>query len=270
LKATLLVETKLIDSLHNVVKHTSELTESEYEAIEKFAENREKERKEKLKVERLELLSPYTDQSHIYPLGEMDEDSFSQLHDSMKLLFEQKKEAERKAEEARIEAEKQAELARIEAQRIADEKAEAQRLENIELKKKEEAMKALLEAERLKAENERKAEAEKQAKIQAQKDAELKKQQAEKAELEKQLQAKKDAELKAENERKELEKLEAKKAKDLLKSGDKARLVDWIDRFEMPSLELKGMSDESVLLYNNIFDKWNKFQVWAKSEIDKM
>ena len=93
LKASLLTETKLIDSLHNVVKHTSELTEAEYEKIEKFAENREKERKESLFNERLSKLSEVTDQALIYPLGDMDEDSFSQLYDAMKLQKDTKEKA---------------------------------------------------------------------------------------------------------------------------------------------------------------------------------
>ena len=270
LKANLLTETKLIDSLHNVVKHTSELTEAEYEKIEKFAENREKERKEKLFNERLSILSEVTEQASIYPLGDMDDDSFNQLVDAMKLQKEAKEKALKEAEQARIEAEKQAEAEIREAKRIADEQAEAQRLENIRLTKENEAKEKQLAEERLKAENERKAEAEKQAKIQAQKDAELEKQQAEKAELEKQLQDKKDAELKAENERKAQILAEEKAKKELLKSGDKAILNNWIDKFNIEPIEQKGLSKEAVIKSNEIYSKFQAFQKWAREQAESI
>lgn len=270
LKATLLTQTKLIDSLHNVVKHSSELIEQEYEAIEKFAENKEKERKEKLFIARKFLLDEFTDQASIYPLSEMDEDSFNQLYDAMKLQKETKEEAIRKAEEARIESEKQAEIDRIEAKRISDEKAEAHRLENIRLKEENDAKEKQLTEERLKAENERKAEAKKQAEIQAKKDAELAKQKTENDKIQKQLQDKKDAELKAENERKEKEKAEEKAKKELLKSGNKAILNNWIDTFNIDPVEPKGLSKEAIVKANEIYSKFQAFQKWAREQAENI
>ncbi len=93
LKAGLVTEEKLIDSLFNVIKHTSELTEAEYEKIEKFAENKEKERKATLANERLEKLSTVCDNPGIYPLGDIDEDSFNQLFDALTLQNQAKIEA---------------------------------------------------------------------------------------------------------------------------------------------------------------------------------
>jgi hypothetical protein len=97
-KAGLLVETKLLDSLYGVVKSTSELAEAEYMAIEKHAENKEKERKDKLKQERLAELSPYMDAS-LYPLVEMEQSAYDQLLEGTKLQYQAKADKERKERE---------------------------------------------------------------------------------------------------------------------------------------------------------------------------
>lgn len=104
LKSDLLVRGKLIDNLNGVIKNSSALTESEYASIEKFAENREKERKEKLRNERLELLKDVCDNSSIYPLGEMEQASFDDLLNGFKLAKEAKLEREKKEEAERIES----------------------------------------------------------------------------------------------------------------------------------------------------------------------
>jgi len=96
LKASLITEEKLIDSLFNVIKHTSELVEAEYEAIEKHAENKEKDRKENLRVERTAELSEYTERPSIYPLGEMEEKDYQELKEGLKLQKQAKAESERK------------------------------------------------------------------------------------------------------------------------------------------------------------------------------
>jgi len=270
LKSMILIEGGLIDDLFKVVKKTCELTELEYASIEKFAENKEKERKQKLFNERVASLSSVCENPTIYPLGDLEEKYYNDLYEGLRLADQAKRDAQIKAENDRIKAEKQADLDRIETKRIADEQAEAQRLENIKLKEENEAKEKQLTEERLKAETERKAEAKKQAEIQAQKDSELKKQQAEKAELEKQLQYKKDAELKAETERKEQEKAEAKKAKDLLKASDKVRLNNMVSTMSFPEVSETGLSDESLKIKADIKDKFTKFQIWAKEQIEKM
>lgn len=105
-KSGLLTEGKLVDNLYGVVKNSSELIEAEYEKIEKFAENREKERKEKLKAERLELLLPYTENADKFDLGGMEEETFNDLYAGLKATFEAKQAAEQKAIEEKAEAER--------------------------------------------------------------------------------------------------------------------------------------------------------------------
>lgn len=159
-KSDLLVESKLIDNLFGVVKNTSLLTESEYSAIEKFAENKEKERKEKLHAERLAKCISYFDATIFYPLGEMSDEAFENLLNGQKLAYEAKIEADAKAERERLEA------IRIEEKRKQDEVLEKERAER----------------EKAEAELRAKAESEKQQKA-ANEKAKFEAEQAEKAKL---------------------------------------------------------------------------------------
>jgi len=202
-KAVLLTESNLIQGIFNVVKSSCILTEGEYEAIEKHQERIEKERKEAIRAERLLKLAPFdVDTTYLFEaLVDMDDAKFAQLLADSEMLFNTKKENERKAEEAR--------LAQIEADRLAaiEREKEAQRIreENerlrLEAEAKEKAMQAERDAaEKLRKEAEEKAEADRQkliaeqkkeserlAKIQAEKDAAAS---AEKARLEAELLAK--------------------------------------------------------------------------------
>lgn len=201
LKANLLNETNLIQSLYNVVKNTSALIESELMEVEKYQERIEAERKAKLKAEREEALAPYVDNVALFPLADMEQAAFEQLLQGQKLAYEARIEAERKAEEARIEA------ARLEAERI-----EQQRLENERLKKEAAEREAQLEKER-------QAAAAKQAAI----EAEARK---EREALEAKLKAEKDAAEKAQREAKakqeEIERIERERiAEEKRKEADR-------------------------------------------------
>jgi len=256
-KATLIVEGKLIDNLYGVVKHTSELTEAEYEKIEKFAEIREKEHKDKIRTERLELLKAYTDQGAIYPLADMTQEAFDQLLAGLKMLDEQKKETAKKAEEARIENERKEKLRaeqekiRQENERLKKEKEEADAKAAADAKIKEtrnmelrpyivfirdyNKMLALPEAEykkelsdvkeaaKLQWEFDAKEERRK-AKEQADKDALLAAEKKEKEKAQAALKAKQDAEakLKADAEKKDKERIAAEKK--AAKAPDKEKL----------------------------------------------
>lgn len=105
-KGMILIEGRLIDNLNNIVKNTSKGLELQCEQIEKFAEIQEQKRKEELKATRLEILMPITDQAHIYPLGEMTQESFDDLVNGLVLAAKAKKEAEEKLEAERIERER--------------------------------------------------------------------------------------------------------------------------------------------------------------------
>jgi len=131
--------------------------EENLEQIEKYAENKEKERIETLRANRTSELEPYAEFVPFgIDLGNMSEEDFSKTMNGAKLQFEAKIEAEKKAEEARIEAERIAE-----EQRIAKEKADAEereriRIENEKLKAEAEAKEKQLAEERAKAEAEAK------------------------------------------------------------------------------------------------------------------
>lgn len=126
-KAFYLSAGRFIDGWKNAQLFASEGIEKSLEEIERYAENLEKERIAKLQEERTVLLAPYQVENlgHLN-LGVMDEQVFNNFLEGTKVSFERKQEAERLTKEA-------------EEKRIADEKAEQERirLENIELKKEQ-------------------------------------------------------------------------------------------------------------------------------------
>jgi hypothetical protein len=183
-----------IDGIANVLKALIIPIEEHLDKQEKFAENLEKERKEKIKAQRSLELSKYVDDITLYNFSEMLDDAFNNLIETLKTAFEVKQEAIKKAEKDRLETEKKEAIER-----------ENQRLENIRLKKEAEArekelakeraeQKKKIEVERLKA----KKEAEAREKIEA--ELKAKKVEEERIEREKQnkLQAEKLAKLEAE------------------------------------------------------------------------
>lgn len=74
-------------------------TEALLEAEEKRAENEEKERKTKIKTERLEKLSPYNVDCTYFDLENMPDQAFNQLLENSRLLYEKKVEDEKKLKE---------------------------------------------------------------------------------------------------------------------------------------------------------------------------
>lgn len=207
-KAFYLAAGRFVDAWKNKETLPVEQMEEKLEEIEKYYENIEKQRKEKLREERLAELAKYESDGSLIPLGEMTEDVWSNYLTGIKLSFEQRKEAERKAEEER--------LAAIEAERKRQEEI---RLENERLKREAEerekaaaAERKKLEAEREKAEKARKEAEEKarkeredaEKKLRAeQEDARKKIEEAqrEKDKAEAELRAKREAEERAEKER---------------------------------------------------------------------
>lgn len=195
-KAFYLAGGRFIDGWKNAQLFASQGIEEKLDAIEKYAENLEKERKLKLKTEREAELSKYCDNVQMFPLGDMEQLAYEQLLNGQILAHEAKIEAERKAEE----------------ERIAREKAEAEereriRLENIELKKRQEEQYKILAEERAKAEAEKKsaeAEAKRIADETAKREAEVKA----KADAE-QKRMQEEAQKKIAEERKERERVEA-------------------------------------------------------------
>lgn len=230
LKEDSLKEGRAIDEIARTLTDLIEPLEEDFKQKATFQIRYEAAIKEKLKLERFELLREYTADPNIYPLGELSEEAFTQLFDGLKLASEAAIERERVAEEERAQARVKAEEDRIAREKADAEAREQQRLERIALKeaaenraREYEAEKARSEAyqkaiedksriEREKAEEERKAiEAKAQAerekaaeearKVQAENEAKLKAERDARAKLEADLKAKADAELKAEQDR---------------------------------------------------------------------
>ena len=259
---------QFVDAIKRKEIAVNERMEENLESIEKYAENREKERKSKLNAERVELLEPF---NAFVPMGlnfgEISDEEFTKIINGARLQFEQQQKEEQEAEEKRI-ADAKAEAERIEAQRVENErlKAEADKREKeIEAERKKQA--DILAKQKAEADKIAKEEAEKQAKIQAEKDAELKAERDAKAKLEAELQAKKDADEKAENDRKISEENAKKEAQKLAKAPIKEQLNKWVDNFsiELPNSEL--LNNEKALLIKSKFDAFKK---WAKSEIESL
>lgn len=231
-------EGQAIDGIANVIKALVVPIEEYLESQEKFAENLEKERIEKLYEDRLNEISKYTDDVDLYNFRELDGDQFNKLLSVLKKTHEEKLSAEKKVEEERIKAEKEKEA---EQQRI--------RIENEKLKKEAEAKEKELAKEREAKEKElaeerKKAEAErKKFEQQQQKEREAKEK------LEAELKAKKDAE-EAEAEKKAEAERKAKLAPDKDKLIAYAKAIDSIDIPEVESEEAKQALNKAIKLIN--------------------
>ena len=283
-KAFFLAAGRFVDAWKNKETLPVEQMEEKLSEIENYYINMEKAKKAQLQAERLLEVSKYTE----YPanaLGEMEQQVYDAYLQGLKVAYDAKIEAERKAEEERlaaIEAEKaERERIRIENERLKAEaeqkekefaeeraKAEAERKALEEKARKErEAAEAKLKAEQEKARAEAEAERKKQADILAKQQAEAARLQAEKdaenARLQAELKAKADAEaaeLKAKQEAEKQAKLEAEKA---AKAPRKEKLIKWVESFQIPTFE----NDEVAA---NITAKFNSFKKWAESEISNI
>jgi len=248
-KAALLAEGNLIQNLHNIIVNASKLSEADMDAVEKFAENKEKERKAAMAAERSAMFVEYGTDLTGYDLGSMPDNVFNDLLESQRLLHE------RKIEEAK----------RIEAERIVKEKEELERqavikAENDRLRAAAAAAEKKLQEERAEAARLAKIEADKQAAILKEEQqraakiaAELKEAQEAAAKAAKELQDKKEAEAKAEAERIAAEKKAAN-------APVKEKL----------SVAINGLSlalpDSEIT--TGIMDKFNGFKSWALRQID--
>ena len=186
LKEQSLREGKAIDGIANIIKAIIVPIEEHLEKQEKFAEYKEAERKETIRIEREEMLRPFVEDVSFFNLKEMSEAGFNQLLQSSKSAMEAQKEAEKKAE----------------ADRVAKEKEEAEereriRKENEKLKKEAEAREKELEKERAKAEVARtklEAQRKKEAEAREKAERELREQKEAQARAEQEAKAKEEAE----------------------------------------------------------------------------
>ena len=245
-KAYFLAGGNFVDAIKRMEVAENERMEEKLIDAEKFFENQERERIEKLRTDRLELLKPYTDIEPL-ALGHMEQSVFDNYLSGVKLAHEQKIAAEKKAEEERIAKEK-----------AEAEERERQRLENIRLKEEADKREKEIQEEREKVrkeneEKERLAEIERkrQAKILADQKAKADKERAEllanaekerqkKERLEKEIADKKAAEEKKRQAEEKARRDEEKKAK---LAPDKDKLLNFmqaindLQRPEVKSIE---------------------------------
>jgi hypothetical protein len=171
LKAFYLNGGRFVDAWKNTQLFAASEKEKTLKNIEDHFENQERDRLEKLRVERLAAIKPYTE---IEPLGlgNMQQEVYDNLLAGFKVAYEVRIAAEKKAEEDR--------LALIKAEK---EEQERIRVENIRLRREAKKKEAALAAERekIRKENEEK---ERQAEIERQKNATILKAQQEKADKE--------------------------------------------------------------------------------------
>ena len=215
----------------------------------------EKERIEKLKQERIKILSQYIDNPESYPVAQMSEEAFNNLIEVQKLIVKQRADEAKKAEKERIEKEL----------RDAKER-ERIRLENEQLKKENEAKELQLQKEREQARQEQirleNIQKEKDRLAQIERD----KIEAENRRIQKELQDKKDAEIKEQNRLAEIEKQKQIELEKAQFAPDKTKLTAWIDGLFLPELRLS--SPKSVEVAQNIDAKFQAFQKWAKEQIE--
>lgn len=239
---------QFVDAVKNKEIAINERMESNLEQIEKYFENLEKQKIEKLQQERIELITPFIENTSNLNLGNMEQD-----------VFEAYLTAKKNAYNDRIEAKRIEELERIEKQKAEAEAIEKQRLENEKLKAEAELREKEIKAER-------KKQADILAKERAEAEAKLKAEIEAKEKIEAELKAKKDAEIKAENEKLESEKLLKKEAEKLAKAPARERLHVWVDSFEIPDSPLIEANPRVTI----IMRKFREFQFWAKKEIENM
>lgn len=242
-KAFFLASGKYVDALKNKLTAPVEQMEEKLSEIEKYQENKEKERKAKLKEERLSLLFPYEVDVTFVDIENMGDDQFDNFLNVNKAAYEAKIEAERIAEEKRIEEEKAKEAERIRLQE-----------ENIRIKKEREELEKKQEEERQKKEKEL---------LKIKQEAELKQKEQEDILIkEREKAAKIEAELKKEREEKERKQAEEDRLKqevlDKQMAEDRAKLLApdkekinalylLIKNFEFP--EVKSKEPKEIVAY---------------------
>jgi hypothetical protein len=220
-KAKILRDGKLWDAWKNAGISSSEGKEEKLKAIEKHAENLERERLEKLQQLRVALLAEYVENASELSLSGMEQDVFEAYLSAKKQAFEDRKAAELKAEQDRIAREK-----------AEAEEREAQRLENIRLK----------------------AEADKR-------EAEIKEAADKLAKAEKELADKKAAEAKAEADRIAAEKAAKLEAEKLAKAPIKAQLMAWVNLFQVPVANIEHEKKALIEEKFNRFLDWAKAEI---------
>jgi chemotaxis protein histidine kinase CheA len=261
-KENILIEGRLIDSIYNLIKATSDAIESKAQEIEKFAEIQEKKRLDEIETKRREILRQPKyigfDTTFI-DVRNMSSVAFDQYIEQMDATIKAREEeaarvAQMKAEEeARLKAEEEArEAQRQEELKKAQEEAEkakkAQADAEAKAKLDRDALEAKLEAERKaqaeKLEEQRKEAAKKAAELAA----EAAKLEAEKKRVEAELKAKQDAEKARQDAEAEAERQRLAKIESDAKADDKTKLIAFKEQLKAIQFpELKSAQNKKVI-----------------------
>ena len=261
-KASLLAEGNLIQSLYNVVANASKLSEADLDAVEKYAENKERERKAQLAIERAAMFTDYGTDLTGYDLGGMADNTFADLLESQKLLHQKRLD----------------DAAAAEAKRIAEAKAELQRqaelkAENERLKAEADKAAAALEAERKEAARLAKIEADKAAAIKAANDKKIAEiEAANKAARDKaaaELKASQEAAAKAQAALKAKQDADAKAAADKKAAEAKAAKAPVKEKLKVAVTGLQLILPESEISAD-ILAKFTGFKSWALQQIETL
>lgn len=247
---------KAIDGVSNILKWAVADKENRLKEIENYFEIQEQKRLEELQTKRADMLSAYVEDAHERNLSGMEEDVWNAYFQTKKKEYEDRIEAERKAEENRIAREKaeaqERERIRWENERLKKEAEERERLAEIEAEKraKEEAARLAKEkAERhAREEKERKEREAFEAKLRAEREAREKIEREERAKREK-LEAELRAKAEAEQKAKEAE--EARIQAELSK-GDAAKIKDLISDLENIKAKYSFKSAKNKKMYNDV------------------
>lgn len=239
---------KTEDQLWLKAKQTMQILTKEIEENAKWKEETrqrfEAEQKELKTQQRMLQVSKVAPEMPRAEFENMSDESFAIFYAGIEKQYNDRIEAERKAEEERIAKEK----AEAEAR-------EQQRLENERLKAEAEAKEKQLVEERAKAEAERKALEEKARKEKSAADAKLKAEREAKEKLEVELKAKAEAEQKTKREAEAKAEAELKAKQDAEKKAklapDKVKLNEFVNKLnELIIPELK--SDEAIKIMLNV------------------
>jgi hypothetical protein len=270
---------RFVDGWKNAQLFASGEKEKTLKNIEDHFENQERERLEKLRSNRIDLLKPYTDIEPL-ALGHMQQDVFDNYLTGVKVAHEAKLAAEKKAEEDRLalikakkEEQERIRIENIRLQREAKEKEAELEKERTRIKKENEEKERLAEVERQKNAAILKAQQEKADKERAELLAKAETERKEKERLEKEIadnkaaneRLKKEAELKLQAEQKA--KLAAEKAAKL--APDKVKLLDLMKRIDdLKRPEMK--SPESILILSNVNELLAKVNRYILENVNKL
>lgn len=280
-KRTYLLRGNLEQAAYNLIAATCKVAEDQFVQVEKAREIAEAKRVEALRIARTEELSRYDwVDTGVMNVGKLDDSTFAAMLSGLKKQYEDRIEAERKAEEERQAALKAAEEERLrmiaENERLRKEaeekeramaieraKAEAERKEAEEKARKErEAAEKKLAEERAKAESERRRIEAENAKI-------LEEERKERERIAAELKVKQDAE-EAERQRKEKEERDRIAAeKKAAAAPDKQKLLTWAGKILIPAIgELK--TDAAKQIYNEACRYITNTAKYVKTEAEKL